>query len=770
MTSFDVHQHLWPEQLVAALRRRSRPPRIDGDELILGEGTFAAGLEAHTLDARLDLLDEIGIDTAVVSLQPTLGCDGIPELVDAYHEGILELVAAAGRPPARVRSGRVPGRLRRRLRPRAHGRRRDRRAGGRARRRRADALRPPRPGAAAARSAPAWWSALVDYPAQMQAAYAAWLTPRQPGAPGRLRVSGGRRPVPARTAARPRRRSPGDGGLLRHGLLRAPCARARRARPAARAASSSGATHPVMDAHAASPPSKRPGSPRWRSARTRPALRMTPTPLEEATLAGRRLLLKRRTCTSWARSSGAAPARARALRGRRRPRRRHRLDRKPWGSDGMGREPRRTRRDRLRTGDGQPAKLALMEDGGAEIRQTGADLDEAKEEARAYASRSGLPFFEDGAEPAQYEGYGAIGGRDSRAGPGAASGDPRPARKRRAARRDRARDLPRGAEGGADRCGREGGAGDGRFLEGGQPGSERAIGDFRRRPRRSRRHSARCRGARRGRHAHGPGLGAAIAEAVGDYARAAIRAEGAAAAALAAVPDLDDLGDPLVLIVTGRNIDDELFTQALRAPRLLPGLNDAVDAVGLRGEPAELQLDERGSDLARSEAGRPGELVRPARSVARVSRGRRAQRPTPRTRRAGGSGSIPSASSTSRTAVNGAAPWRSRSFVPAERPLVISPGTANTSRPSSSAKSAVIKAPDRSRASTTTVASAEAGDDPVARWEPPGRRLDPWRILGDDCARRDDPPRQLRVAAGIVPVDPASEHRHRLPAALKAPR
>ena len=36
---------------------------------------------------------------------------------------------------------------------------------------------------------------------------------------------------------------------------------------------------------------------------------------------------------------------------------------------------------------------------------------------------------------------------------------------------------------------------------------------------------------------------------------------------------------------------------------------------------------------------------------------------------------------------------------------MISPGTANTSRPSSSAKSAVMRAPDRSRASTTTVAS-----------------------------------------------------------------
>ena len=176
MTSFDVHQHLWPEQLVAALRRRGRPPRIDGDELILGEGTFDAGLDAHALGARMRLLDEVGIDTAVVSLQPTLACDGIPELVDAYHEGILELVAAAGGrlqafAVAECREGFsgacVPapavvagiGKL-------------------------ADELLDagqmlfvhPGPVPAPPAGAPAWWSALVDYPAQMQAAYAAWLT------------------------------------------------------------------------------------------------------------------------------------------------------------------------------------------------------------------------------------------------------------------------------------------------------------------------------------------------------------------------------------------------------------------------------------------------------------------------------------------------------------------------------------------------------------------------------------------------------------------
>ena len=208
MASFDVHQHLWPEQLVAALRRRSLPPRIDGDELILSEGTFAAGLQDHTLEARIGLLDDAGIDTAVVSLQPTLACDGIPELVDAYHDGILQLVAAANG----------------RLRAFAVAECRDGFAGACVP---APALVagigelanelvaagqtlfvhpgpvPPPPA-----DAPVWWSALVDYPAQMQAAYAAWLTHGNPelrvvfaflagGAPfqlERLRARGGEVP------------------------------------------------------------------------------------------------------------------------------------------------------------------------------------------------------------------------------------------------------------------------------------------------------------------------------------------------------------------------------------------------------------------------------------------------------------------------------------------------------------------------------------------------------------------------------------------------
>ena len=180
MTSFDVHQHLWPEQLVVALRKRSRPPRIDGDDLVLGEGTFPAELEAHTLEARLSLLDDVGIDTAVASLQPTLACDGIPELVDAYHEGILELVAAAdGRfrafAVAECRDGFAGACVPAPAVVAGIGELSDELvAAGQT------LFVHPGPVPPPPADAPAWWSALVDYPAQMQAAYAAWLTHGSP--------------------------------------------------------------------------------------------------------------------------------------------------------------------------------------------------------------------------------------------------------------------------------------------------------------------------------------------------------------------------------------------------------------------------------------------------------------------------------------------------------------------------------------------------------------------------------------------------------------
>lgn len=56
-----------------------------------------------------------------------------------------------------------------------------------------------------------------------------------------------------------------------------------------------------------------------------------------------------------------------------------------------------------------PPKLANLDRLGADVRVAGGDLDEAKDAARAYAEKSGLQFFEDGAEPLQYDAYGAIG-------------------------------------------------------------------------------------------------------------------------------------------------------------------------------------------------------------------------------------------------------------------------------------------------------------------------------------------------------------------------
>jgi hypothetical protein len=188
--SYDLHQHLWPEQLFSALSRRTERPRLRGRVLELPtEGEFEIDLDDHRLETRLAALDRAEIDVAVVSLPPTLGADGDPELVEAYHAGIGEIVRASdgrllalasgsareGFAGATV-SGRAlvdwPEELTRLLRELeeegsllfVHP------STGRAR-----------------RGLPSWWPAIVDYTAEMQAAYAAWLA-RGAAAFPRLRV------------------------------------------------------------------------------------------------------------------------------------------------------------------------------------------------------------------------------------------------------------------------------------------------------------------------------------------------------------------------------------------------------------------------------------------------------------------------------------------------------------------------------------------------------------------------------------------------------
>ena len=298
---------------------------------------------------------------------------------------------------------------------------------------------------------------------------------------------------------------------------------------------------------------------------------MTPTPLEEASLAGRCLLLKREdthelgafkwrgalpvleryafdgartVVTASTGNHGAATAWAAAR----------------LGLDAVVYAPATASR----------AKLTLIRDLGAEIRQTGADLDEAKEEGRAHASREGLPFFEDGAERTQYEGYGAIGEEIIAQAPelpaaivvplgnGALLGGIGLAARRAAPEVQRigvaAKEAPvmvHSWEAGEPVPG-EGSAtfADGLAVRVAIPLAVEVLGEV---VTRMLAVSER-----------------AMARAVSAFADVGIRAEGAAAAALAAVPLLDDVGDPLVLVVTGRNIDDELFIRAREKPDSFP--------------------------------------------------------------------------------------------------------------------------------------------------------------------------------------------------------
>jgi 6-methylsalicylate decarboxylase len=173
--TYDVHQHLLPPTLVEALRARREPPRIVGGSLELAEGTFPFEERDHDLGERIALLDRDGVDVAVVSLAPTMETEGKSELEEAYNEGIRAVVAeadgrfrafAAGEclddfvgvcvsASALVRGlGTLPDELVR--------------AG------QVLFVHPGPPGAPPA-GAPSWWTAVVDYTAQMQSAYFAWV-------------------------------------------------------------------------------------------------------------------------------------------------------------------------------------------------------------------------------------------------------------------------------------------------------------------------------------------------------------------------------------------------------------------------------------------------------------------------------------------------------------------------------------------------------------------------------------------------------------------
>jgi hypothetical protein len=87
----DVHQHIWPPALLDALRRRTTAPMLRGWTLHLaGEPPFEVAPHDHDPQARAAL--EPG--TALVSLSSPLGIEGLADaqpLLDAWHEGVREL-------------------------------------------------------------------------------------------------------------------------------------------------------------------------------------------------------------------------------------------------------------------------------------------------------------------------------------------------------------------------------------------------------------------------------------------------------------------------------------------------------------------------------------------------------------------------------------------------------------------------------------------------------------------------------------------------------
>ena len=96
--SVDVHQHLWPEAFVEALRTRDRPPRLRGWTLDLLGASFAIDPVDHDPAARGELAAADGCDIVCVAPSAALGVDRLPaeeaaDLAAAWLDGALALPA-----------------------------------------------------------------------------------------------------------------------------------------------------------------------------------------------------------------------------------------------------------------------------------------------------------------------------------------------------------------------------------------------------------------------------------------------------------------------------------------------------------------------------------------------------------------------------------------------------------------------------------------------------------------------------------------------------
>lgn len=119
--NLDVHQHLWPERLLEALRARANPPRLRGWTLELaGEAPYDVDPRDHDPAARRARAQHEQLDLALIAPSSPLGIELLPpdesrELLDAYHDGALELPAPFGAWAGACLSELDPGGLRREL-------------------------------------------------------------------------------------------------------------------------------------------------------------------------------------------------------------------------------------------------------------------------------------------------------------------------------------------------------------------------------------------------------------------------------------------------------------------------------------------------------------------------------------------------------------------------------------------------------------------------------------------------------------------------------
>jgi predicted TIM-barrel fold metal-dependent hydrolase len=189
MASVDIHQHLWPADLIEALRRRSTFPYLDGWTLYTAsEPPYDLNPTDHDPEQRCEV--NAGIDEIVLSMSSPVGIeelapDEAQPLLDAWHDGVADLGPG-------YRGWAAVGNIE----PDLAGLKHQLARGFAGLQISATHLATPaalaelapvlevcqdagapvfvHPGPVAKRTAQPWWAAVVDYPAQLHAAWWSW--------------------------------------------------------------------------------------------------------------------------------------------------------------------------------------------------------------------------------------------------------------------------------------------------------------------------------------------------------------------------------------------------------------------------------------------------------------------------------------------------------------------------------------------------------------------------------------------------------------------